>query len=67
MAVTYTCKNSDGLDIPSYFSGRCGRNLGGQVAVRRWSVSTAQPTPANGTPTWIRAPARVYGATAAKS
>jgi hypothetical protein len=32
MAVTYTCKNSDGLDVPSYFSGRCGRNLDGQVA-----------------------------------
>jgi hypothetical protein len=31
MAVTYTCKNSDGLVVPSYFSGRCGQNLGGQV------------------------------------
>jgi hypothetical protein len=32
MVVTYTYKNFDGLDVPSYFSGRCGRNLGGQVA-----------------------------------
>jgi hypothetical protein len=32
IAVTYTCRNSDGFDVPSYFSGRCGRNLGGQVA-----------------------------------
>jgi hypothetical protein len=33
--MTYTCKNSDGFDIPSYFSGRCGWNLDGQVAARR--------------------------------
>jgi hypothetical protein len=43
MAVTYTCRNSDGFDVPSYFSGRCGRNLGGQDAARRWSASVAQP------------------------
>jgi hypothetical protein len=35
MAVMYTCKNSDGFDVLSYFSGRCGRNLDGQVAARR--------------------------------
>jgi hypothetical protein len=35
MAVTYTCKNSDGFDVPSYFSSRCDRNLDGQVAARR--------------------------------
>jgi hypothetical protein len=35
IAVTYTYKNSDGFDLPSYFSGRCGRNLDGQVAARR--------------------------------
>jgi hypothetical protein len=29
IAVTYTCKNSDGFDVPSYFSGKCGRNLDG--------------------------------------
>jgi hypothetical protein len=29
MAVTYTCRNSDGFVVPSYFSGRCDRNLGG--------------------------------------
>jgi hypothetical protein len=34
MAVTYTCKNSDGFDVPSYFSGRRGRNLDGQVSER---------------------------------
>jgi hypothetical protein len=28
-------QNSDGFDVPSYFSGRCGQNLGGQVAARR--------------------------------
>jgi hypothetical protein len=67
MAVTYTCKNSDGFDVPSYFSGRCGRNLDGQAAARRCSASAAQPTPTNGTPAWIRAPVGVCGATAAKS
>jgi hypothetical protein len=35
MAVTYTYKNSDGLDVPSYFFGRCGQNLDGQVAAWR--------------------------------
>jgi hypothetical protein len=35
IAVMYTSKNSDGFDVPSYFSGRCGRNLDGQVAARR--------------------------------
>jgi hypothetical protein len=35
MAVTYTYKNYDELVVPSYFSGRCGRNLDGQVAARR--------------------------------
>jgi hypothetical protein len=24
MAVTYTYKNSDGFDVPLYFSGKCG-------------------------------------------
>jgi hypothetical protein len=41
MAVTYTCKNSNGLDVPSYFSGRCDRNLDGQVAAWRWFASRA--------------------------
>jgi hypothetical protein len=35
IAVTYTYENSDGFDVPSYFSGRCGQNLDGQVAARR--------------------------------
>jgi hypothetical protein len=35
MAVMYTCNNSDGFDVSSYFSGRCGRNLDGQVTARR--------------------------------
>jgi hypothetical protein len=35
MAVTYTCKNSNRFDVPSYFSGRYGRNLDGQVATQR--------------------------------
>jgi hypothetical protein len=35
MAVTYTCRNSDGFEVPSYFSGRCGRNLGGHDAAWR--------------------------------
>jgi hypothetical protein len=35
IAVTYTCRNSDGFDVPSYFSGRCGRNFGGHEAARR--------------------------------
>jgi hypothetical protein len=35
MAVTYTCRNSDGFDVPSHFSGRCGRNLGGHDFARR--------------------------------
>jgi hypothetical protein len=67
IAVTYTCKNSDGFDVPSYFSDRCGRNLDGQVAARRLFASAAQPTPTNGTPAWIRAPVGVCGATEAKS
>jgi hypothetical protein len=67
MVVTYTCKNSDGFDVSSYFSGRCGRNLDGQVAAWRRSASAAQPTPAKGTPAWIRAPIGVCGATVAKS
>jgi hypothetical protein len=67
MAVTYTCRNSDGFDVPSYFSGRCGRNLGDHDAVRRWSARAAQPTPAKGTPVWDRAPTGVCGASAAKS
>jgi hypothetical protein len=28
-------QNSDGFDVPSYFSDRCGRNLDGQVAAQR--------------------------------
>ena len=47
MAVTYTCRNSDGLVVPSYFSGRWGRNLDGHATARRWSASAAQPTPSN--------------------
>jgi hypothetical protein len=35
MAVMYTCRNSDGFDVPSYISGRCGRNMDGHVAARR--------------------------------
>jgi hypothetical protein len=35
IAVTYTRENSDGFDLPLYFSGRCGRNLDGQLATRR--------------------------------
>ena len=35
MAVTYTCRNSDGLVVPSYFSGRCGRNLDSHATARR--------------------------------
>jgi hypothetical protein len=35
MAVTYTCRNSDGFDVPSYLSDRCGQNLGGQDVTRR--------------------------------
>jgi hypothetical protein len=35
MAVTYTCKNFNGFDVSSYFSGRCGRNLDGQFTARR--------------------------------
>jgi hypothetical protein len=35
MAVTYTCRNSDGFIVPPYFFGRCGQNLGGQDAARR--------------------------------
>jgi hypothetical protein len=67
MAVTYTCRNSDGFDVPSYFSGRCGRNLGGHDAMCRWSARAAQPTPVKGTSVWDRAPIRVCGASAAKS
>jgi hypothetical protein len=67
MAVTYTCRNSDGFVVPSYFSGRCGRNLGGHDAARRWSARAAQPTPVKGTPVWDRAPTGVCGASAAKS
>jgi hypothetical protein len=67
MAVTYTCRNSDGFDVPSYFSGRCSQNLGGHDAVRRWSTRAAQPTSAKRTPVWDRAPIGVCGAFAAKS
>jgi hypothetical protein len=67
MAVTYTCRNSDGFVVPSYFSGRCGLNLGGHDAARRWSARAAQPTPVKGTPVWDRAPTGVCGASAAKS
>jgi hypothetical protein len=35
IVVTYTCRNSDGFDVPSYFSSKCGRNLDGQDAARR--------------------------------
>jgi hypothetical protein len=31
MAMTYTCRNSDGFDVPSYFFGRCSQNLGGRA------------------------------------
>jgi hypothetical protein len=66
MAVTYTCRNSDGFDVPSYFSGRCGRYLGGHDTARRWSARAAQPTPVKGTLVWDRAPIGVCGASAAK-
>jgi hypothetical protein len=65
--VTYTCRNSDGFVVPSYFSGRCGQNLGGHDAVRRSSARAAQPTPVKGTPVWDRAATGVCGASAAKS
>jgi hypothetical protein len=32
MVVTYTYRNYDGFEVPSYFSGRCGLNLGGRDA-----------------------------------
>jgi hypothetical protein len=67
MAVTYTCRNSDGFVVPSYFSGRCGRNLGSHDVVQRWSARAAQPTPAKGTPVWDWAPTGVCGASATKS
>ena len=67
MAITYTCRNSDGLVVPSYFSGRCGRNLDGHATARRWSASAAQPTPATGAPDWIRAFTGGLGATTSKS
>jgi hypothetical protein len=67
MAVTYTCRNSDGFVAPSYFSGRCDRNLGGHDAMRRWSARAVQPTPVKGTPVRDRAPTSVCGASAAKS
>jgi hypothetical protein len=67
MAVTYTCRNSDGFDVPSYFSGRCNQNLGGHDTVRRWFARAAQPTPAKGTPVWDGVPIGVCGASAAKS
>jgi hypothetical protein len=67
MAVTYTCRNSDGFVVPSYFFGRCGRNLGVHDAVRRWSARAAQPMPVKGTPVWDRAPTGVCGASTAKS
>jgi hypothetical protein len=35
IAVTYTYRNFDRFDVLSYFSGRCGRNLGGHDAVQR--------------------------------
>jgi hypothetical protein len=53
--------------MPSYSSDRCGRNLGGHVAARRWSARAAQPTPANGMPAWNRASPGACGATAAES
>jgi hypothetical protein len=67
MAVTYTCRNSDGFDVPSYFSGRCSRNLDGYDIARRWSARAAQPTSAKGTPVWDQAPIGVCSASAAKS
>jgi hypothetical protein len=67
MTVTYTCRNPDGFDVPSYFFGKCGQNLGGHDATRRWSARAAQPTPAKGTPVWDRVPIGVCGATEAKS
>jgi hypothetical protein len=35
MVVMYTCRNSDGFDVPSYYSGRCGRNLDSQFVAWR--------------------------------
>src|SRR4029079_13110315 len=67
MAVTYTCRNSDGLVVPSYFSDRCGRNLDGHATARRCSANAAQPTPATGAPVCIRAFTGGLGATTSKS
>jgi len=67
MAVTYTCRNSDGLVVPSYFSGRWGRNLDGHATARRCSANAAQPTPATGAPGCIRAFTGGLGATTSKS
>ena len=67
MAVTYTCRNSDGLVVPSYFFGKWGRNLGGHATARRCSASAAQPTPATGAPDCIRAFTGGLGATASRS
>ena len=67
MAVTYTYRNSDGLVVPSYFSGRCGRNLDGHATARRCSASAAQPTPATGASDCIRAFTEGLGATTSKS
>jgi hypothetical protein len=47
-------------------SGRCGRNLGGHVAARKWFARAAQPTPANGMLVWNQASPEACGATAAK-
>jgi hypothetical protein len=41
IAVTYTCRNSDGFDVPSYFFGRCGRNLDGHDAAEMICESSA--------------------------
>jgi hypothetical protein len=35
IAVTYTYKNSNGFNVPSYFFGSYCRNLDGQVAAWR--------------------------------
>src|SRR6185503_418394 len=67
MAATYTCRNSDGLVVPSYFFGRWGRNLGGHATARKFSASAAQPTPATGAPDCIRAFTGGLGATASRS